>query len=391
MTLTGYRAKSKARPVDATIYPDAVSAAEAHGVTITRHTFPAPNETPAPAPAPVPSQPPPAPSSPAWMTRAVTPALGSINAPPTMLGLMPRLFPGRNVYSQLQPFSPSGGHVLVWTRAGYELRKISGELVSKRPNTPRWLLNGNVVSLSSDGYLEHGIETLTRLPLGVAIETGPSSEEPARNGLMAALSTAGDLLVIDGLSAAIKARKRLPALPNWVAMSPSGAFAVVQYNADGTGDGKGVCVYSMPTLAFVRQLVTTHHHGDLGVVAGRDVYWTIQHNPPENNNYPAIVFVDVATGARKYVRSIAWGAFEHVSAKGPDGWALVSGDTKMADRPLSGDLWAVRDDGATVRIAEHGAVGTDYWDRPMASWSPSGLVLFGEGDAGKLIDLGGVK
>lgn len=168
-------------------------------------------------------------------------------------------------------------------------------------------------------------------------------------------------------------------------MAPHGELIVVQYRADGGGPGQGVWAFEVDDdgiLTWSRNIRESHHHADLGWVDGVPVLWSIEHNPPENNNFPAIVALGLNDGSRRYVASIPWDAFEHCSARGPDGWLLVSGSgtrtVPAGTEPTLADcIWAVHVSGKVVPIALHGCTGTSYWERPMATWSPWGDILWG--------------
>ncbi len=132
---------------------------------------------------------------------------------------------------------------------------------------------------------------------------------------------------------------------DWISLSPSGAYAVVNWAAEGSGAKQGTKVYDK-SMTLVRHLTNGIEHGDIGTDAqGNEVYVCVN-------------YLDAGAGIESFI--LATGVRTVIIAKPPDfyaghvscrntqlpGWAYVSSygsDTSMPGIDLA---FAVKLDGS---------------------------------------------
>lgn len=192
------------------------------------------------------------------------------------------------------------------------------------------------------------------------------------------------LVTYDRRTDTVLATRNLTRKPNWVSISPTGAYVLI--GADYTPIETRV--YRTQTLAFVRVLQEQPDHGDLVLGAdGRD-YWVAFNQGGPLDGY--VTRFDVETGAAfGLLNTYASGGATagHVSGKayGRPGWVCVSmyGEYNPS-RPLT-DEWFYRqifmmdinDPSRVIRLGNHQCERRVYEDEPHACVARNGdLVAF---------------
>jgi hypothetical protein len=192
-----------------------------------------------------------------------------------------------------------------------------------------------------------------------------------------------------------------PSTPDWVGMSPSGSYAVLQFV-----NGLGTQLYRRD-LSPVRQLIAGTPHSDFAYDADGDevlVYDVVDDaEVAKFSDRAGFATVRFRDGAKKFLlESHYWWAI-HISglaSREHPGWALVSTYTtpSSAQHPLGREVfWLPLDGSGDVRrIAHHHSDVTiqgdkkDYWAEPHGSPSWDGSRVFFSstwGDAYKRYDL----
>ena len=159
--------------------------------------------------------------------------------------------------------------------------------------------------------------------------------------------------------------------PNWVTISPSGKYVIVQWNPpSGSERYYGVEVYDRETMNFLHQLCQGYAHGDVGIdIDGSDIYVT--NDPPPN--YENLVKIRISDGSKTVILNKPAGHISLRNYKFP-GWVLVSNYVYFghSNEPSFGldEIYAVKLDGSgeVRRIAHHHSCrGNDYWAEPHAT------------------------
>lgn len=161
-------------------------------------------------------------------------------------------------------------------------------------------------------------------------------------------------------------------LPHRLGMSPSGAYVVCNYSANGTGNQQGTWLFDQ-TLHRIRQLWTFggRHGAFVRDAAGRDMY--VLCNPP--------VAEDLTTGSRVQLlnshnpEALRYGHVSGTMFNFP-GWVGFSNyDTvSSAGQPGVDQVALVKLDGSgTMRVFAHAHHGADFYNAdPFAAWSRDG-------------------
>ena len=277
-------------------------------------------------------------------------------------GLTVHRTPLRNIYSMMTPVDLAGHSLLGRDTAGQYVR-MDVDDVSR--NTDEFkILSERYPVWDYSGF----------------IRSAPDSrlwEQSARTGHYLRFSGSDDrrLELVPRSSVYVKLVVDLPGSFDWAAPLPSGRGVVVQYKADGAGLGEGLWVYYISGRQV--QVWPHHHHADLGMSAGGvDCLYTYENRSSEDNNLPAIyqyTLDEMGVGQNQYSPPIPWGRHSHFSAKGPDGWVLVSTNKRNPENALCGQLYAVGPERRLVPLCFHYSSydGTPYWQTPMASWGRS--------------------
>ncbi len=198
-----------------------------------------------------------------------------------------------------------------------------------------------------------------------------------------------------------------PLDPDWIGASPLGRYLMVQWAAAGTARCEGLESYDIRTGAYVGHVTAGHPHSDLTVLADgtTEVFVTLEDPGPApggafvageaaqdvDSENPALSYRELpgpATGESepRYLYATDYGAFEHISCRGPAGWCLATGypfpDNGATD-PLEDELYLLRLDGTgVVRLAHHHSTGREYFSQPRASFSADGRYVIFDSDWG---------
>lgn len=140
--------------------------------------------------------------------------------------------------------------------------------------------------------------------------------------------------------------------PDWVSMSPSGTYVVVNWTSDGTSRGQGVEVFSRAGV-FARQIYPNGEHGDLGISSvGDEVLVTMNEGATFAGGAASIHMLRLSDGAS----TIIWGKDgdidiynAHVSCRNTKrpGWAYFStNNMSNADMPGRDEAYAIKLDGS---------------------------------------------
>ena len=198
-----------------------------------------------------------------------------------------------------------------------------------------------------------------------------------------------------------------PLDPDWIGASPLGRYLMVQWAAAGTARCEGLESYDIRTGEYVGHVTAGHPHSDLAVLADgeTEVFVTLEDPGPGpgarfvggepardvDAENPALSYREIpgpASGESepRYLYGSDYGAFEHISCRGPRGWCLVTGypfpDNGATD-PLEDELYLIRLDGSgVVRLAHHHSSGADYFSQPRASFSADGRYVVFDSDWG---------
>lgn len=127
-----------------------------------------------------------------------------------------------------------------------------------------------------------------------------------------------------------KAKRGAHQAINWVSVSPSGKFVIVQWNYYGQtkGRGRGTDVFRFADLSFVAHLSDLNNHGDIGTLDGED-YFVMQGRTETQQDYRTINAWRLADGTRiDTVLPASWAPYSccyHISMQGSRGSKGISG------------------------------------------------------------------
>lgn len=166
---------------------------------------------------------------------------------------------------------------------------------------------------------------------------------------------------------------------NWVSMSQSGNYVVIQYNTDGSGSHQGTKSYDR-NLSFVSHLINSIPHGDLGYdINNNEVFVSSHANYIRSNRLDGI-------GSEIQYTYVSGG---HVSCRNINrpGWAYVNdhgSSSSPGDYDSFREVFAVKldekpDGVITVNrfTKSYAYAGIGYYHQPQAVASPDGTkVLF---------------
>jgi hypothetical protein len=181
--------------------------------------------------------------------------------------------------------------------------------------------------------------------------------------------------------------------PDWVSMSPSGKYVIVQWV-----NGQGTRVYNRDTLSYLHTAFSDAAHSDFAYDAeGNEVivYHATSSQAIVELGSPSgcpVAQARLSDGKKTRLLDVGWGwftpHFSGLASREHPGWVLMSTYTtpQNAQHPYSREvLWLKLDGSKTVRrIAHHHSDQSrpsgqpkDYWAEPQAtsSWDGS-TVLF---------------
>lgn len=201
-----------------------------------------------------------------------------------------------------------------------------------------------------------------------------------------------DIVVFDLVEKRVVANWPNAGKPDWVSMSPSGAYVVAQWT-----DGQGTRLYDRATLQYVRTLFSDAAHSDFAFDAeGNEVLvyhatskgQILELGSPQGS---PIAQVRLADGKRTKLLDLGWNwftpHFSGIASRQRPGWVLVSTYTSPdnAPHPCAREVfWLKLDGGGDIRhVAHHHSDQAmrnktkDYWAEPHATSSWDGnIVLF---------------
>jgi hypothetical protein len=330
-----------------------------------------------------------------------------------------------HIYSQLQAFSSDNAYVLI-SEDDYVVRRL--DTLARSPldlgniNAPHWqpAVSHTLVYYDTNeddtirvryGNADTGaISDQFTFPSNYArIRGNQSFDELSRDGRwmagMAAMAGGGQTIFsLDLASKKLGAQLSLSGLyagpcpkdpewgevePDWIGVSPSGAYLVVQWARDGTRRCSGLETFDISTGAFVGRVYDGHQHGDLGTDAQGDFFMTFESTSADDNNRPSQGLRRLpgpATGvaAPTYLQTMDWGNQSHISCQGPDGVCLVTAGSDGSNGwgPFEGELFLQYADGRVLRLAHHRSTSCGYWVQPRASLSRDGRYAIFTSDWG---------
>lgn len=203
--------------------------------------------------------------------------------------------------------------------------------------------------------------------------------------------TQADLVVADLVQQTIVAQiSAIPSthLPDWVGMSPSGAYVVAMFT-----DGQGTKLFRREDLSEIRTLFPGYSHSDFAIDANGDevlVYApSSSAQVTEFGNKTGLASVRLRDGDKKLFLETGWWWSSHLSGIGSrahHGWLLVStyNEVSAAQQPLGREIfWVALDgSGALKRIAHHHSDlayadggAKDYYSEPHATSSWDGTMV----------------
>ena len=146
---------------------------------------------------------------------------------------------------------------------------------------------------------------------------------------------------------------------DWVSISPSGKYVLVNWGDPGSGTGEGVDLFDNK-MNYIRKLTPEAEHADIGWDEnGDDVYVTVTYM----ENVPRDLYAYWLKDSRKVrMVNLDWGGM-HVSCRNlkQPGWALISYTTHISESPFHDEVFIVKMDGSEVkRIAHHHSTSREY-------------------------------
>lgn len=202
----------------------------------------------------------------------------------------------------------------------------------------------------------------------------------------------GDLGVVDLVEKRIVARMALTSIPDWVSMSPSGAYVVVMFV-----NGQGTKLFRRDDLSEIRTLIPDYSHSDFAIDANGDEVLVYAPSTAaqvlEVGNKTGLASVRLRDGDKKLFLETGWWWASHVSGIGSrvrKGWVLISTYNNVSDaqQPLGREIFWVALDGSGLlkRIAHHHSDlaytdqpwgrEKDYFAEPHATSSWDGKAVF---------------
>ena len=324
---------------------------------------------------------------------------------------------GSQEYSQLQAFSPDNRYILLLGNQGsYEVRDLNDNrilpLTTWQWNAARWspqyphtLIHFDSNDPSVNDHVELQLTDVSSAETSSiytfpnsyqSINTPASSDEVSENGryiagtlrrrdsetVFFALDLETKQLLIEKPLSDFYRSNTCQADPvwgevgqDWVGVSPDGNYLVLQWKRTGTERCSGLEIFDIHSGAFIKQIMTSTAHGDLGISpSGQNFFMSTILTSPEDNNFPAIVTYDLPTGNMNLIRTTAWGDGEHISCQGPHGSCLITSVVDV-NTALHNEIYLQYLDGSVKRLAHHRSSACDYWVQPRASIAKDGSAI----------------
>lgn len=207
-----------------------------------------------------------------------------------------------------------------------------------------------------------------------------------------------DILVFDLQTNSVISTMPLPASLedfDWVSISPTGNYVVVNYATMDTGRYQGVEVYSR-NLNFLWQKPLGYGHSDLGIDGSGNEFLVIDYYD-ENTNSTFIKKINLSNGATINLLEYSWSFYTHISCRNivRADWCFVSTfdgvgrlmHDSLTWLPFEDEIFALKLDGSgdVQRIAHHHSRrytlttpdpdNSIYWAEPHATVNQLGTKL----------------
>ncbi len=313
-------------------------------------------------------------------------------------------------YPQLQAVNADETRVLLSTEAGYAVMELATgrvthpqlDMVLPRwsPTDPDVLLHLNQrgeppiilqrTELMGGMFMTSDVLRISDLGF-TSLEQG-SWEDFSTDGRYVALlgqrSGQRTVAVLDLMLARLDATLTSNVPIDWVAISPSGQYLVVQYPSRGLSNTDGLVVYNARDGAFLGHLTDHGDHGDLGVDrGGREIFATIAYTDFCANGAVACFSVAplpnaVEADTQAHLRTLPAGNYTSCRAHRRGGFCLNADDYQTPGAvPFAKEVWITRlADGAVRRLFHHRSSGCSYYLLSRPTLSPSGRWAFFSSD-----------
>lgn len=280
----------------------------------------------------------------------------------------------RHRYSKNQPWNADGTKIMT---DGWPAKILDGntyEVISTLNCRSLWSnINPDITydAASGNQFVRRNIvtqsETILRTftgfqSLDVGYSEGNLSIDDRWVVLIANNASGVSLIVYDILNDVIEGQQSFgTASIDWVSMSQSGNYVVVQYNNDGSGTYQGTKVYDR-NLNFLRHLSNRTEHGDLGYdQQGNEVFVAY-----DGVSGYSLSFIRLDNGVKQGLFPFTgnagdrglWGG--HISCRNIDrpGWAYVSDHghpTNVNQHEATREIFAIKLDGSNTieRFGKH--------------------------------------
>lgn len=315
-------------------------------------------------------------------------------------------------YPQLQAINADETRILISTDNGYDVMEIGSWQITHNAlsmSIPRWSpvdpdalwhVNGRnanpIIMQRTDlspggGASTTDVVNLTSLGFS-SLEYG-SWEDLSEDGRYVGLhgTRNGTLVaaVLDLQTGQIRGQVDISNV-DWVSVSPSGSYFVVQYVSRGTGPTDGLVVYDASDGAFLGHLSDHHEHGDIGRDhLGQEVFVTIAYTDYCANGavpcYSVAPFPDShEAGLRRDLGTPDLGNYTSCRNLRRGGFCLHSDDSSTpGSAPFAGEVWLVRlSDGEVMRLAHHRSSSCSYYNLTRPTLSPTGRYALFTSDWG---------
>lgn len=310
-------------------------------------------------------------------------------------------------YPQLQAFSSDETKILLTTDRGREIIDLNGNtLYTGLPlKYPRWSpdepntlygfnrTSGGTIYFQQLDLGTSGTWTITNVAnvtnLGFTTIDAGCWEDLSKDGRYATLLDQANskVSVLDLWTRGLRSTVRLTADVDWVAVSPSGKYLLIQYVRRGTGTNQGLIAHDASTGAFLGHVTDHYSHGDLGVdESGFDVFQTIAYTDACANGSVACTSVSplpnaIEAGTRNHLFQMSplIGSYTSCRNESNGGFCLHGDDNGRAGAsPMAKEIWLTRQhDGAVRRLAHHRSSSCSYYIYSRPTISRSGrYVLF---------------
>ncbi len=179
--------------------------------------------------------------------------------------------------------------------------------------------------------------------------------------------------------------------PDWIGMSPSGRYLMVQWAADGTDRCNGLESFNADTGAFVGRVYDGHQHGDIGMTPeGVEYFMTFELRGPDGSTRIGDPHISVrmlpgsATGASapKYLTALGWDqSGGHISCQGRGEFCAIS-TYGNPTQPFGSEIFLQYIDGRVLRVAHTRSTSCGYWVQPRPSLAPNNKYVIFASDWG---------